>query len=239
VLIMRLPAARPVAFARSACLHCGTRLSGWDLVPLASFVFLRGRCRYCGQKIGLSHPLVEVAAVLVAVWAVLAESHPALLWTDCWLGWVLLTLAWIDWTDLLLPDVLTLPLLLAGLAVTIMRQPDALADHCLAAMLAYLAFQGVALGYRRLRGHDGLGGGDAKLIATAGAWCGLEALPFIVLGSALVGLVVALGLAVSGRVMTRRTQLPFGPCIALTFWLVWLHGTPADGLDRWFGWISG
>ena len=86
--------------------------------------------------------------------------------------------------------------------------------------LAYLSFQGLALAYRRLRGRDGLGGGDAKLIAAAGAWCGLAALPFVVLGSALLGLLAALGLALTGRTMTSTTRIPFGPCIALAFWLV-------------------
>jgi leader peptidase (prepilin peptidase)/N-methyltransferase len=235
VLIMRLPAGQPVVFARSACPRCGTRLQGWDLVPLASFVLLRGRCRHCGQQIGLLHPLVEVAAIGVAAWAELAAADPQWIWVDCGLGWTLLALAWIDWISLTLPDVLTLSLLLAGLALTLVRQPEALTDHCLAAALAYLSFQGLALAYRRVRGRDGLGGGDAKLIATAGAWCGLAALPFVVLGSAVIGLLVALGLAITGRGMTSRTQIPFGPCIALAFWLVWLQGGLVMALGQMLG----
>ena len=82
---------------------------------------------------------------------------------------IVLALAWIDWTDFLLPDVLTLPLVLAGLASTLTFDSNALTDHCLAAILAYLSFRGLAAAYRRLRGRDGLGGGDAKLIAGA-AW---------------------------------------------------------------------
>ena len=160
------------------------RLGAIDLVPLLSFAALRGPCRHCRQPIGRFHPAIELAATAVALWAVLADPEPERVWADCGLGWTLLTLAWIDWTDLLLPDVLTLPLLLAGLALTLAWDPDALADHCLASVLAYLSFQGLAFAYRRLRGWDGLGGGDAKLVAAAGAWCGLAALPFVVLGSA-------------------------------------------------------
>jgi leader peptidase (prepilin peptidase)/N-methyltransferase len=125
---------------------------------------------------------------------------------------------------LLLPDVLTLPLLLAGLALTLAEQPEALTDHCLAAALGYLSFQGLGFAYRRLRGRDGLGGGDSKLIAAAGAWCGLALLPFVVLGSAIVGLLAALALALAGQTVTSKTQIPFGPCIAVAFWLAWLHG---------------
>jgi len=179
--------------------------------------------------------MVELAAVAVALWATLADPDPGRVWIDCVLGWTLLTLAWIDCTDFLLPDVLTLPLLLAGLTLTLVRDPEALTDHCLATLVGYLSFQGLALAYRRLRGRDGLGGGDAKLIAAAGAWCGLAALPFVVLGSALLGVLAALGLAFGGRSMTSTTQIPFGPCIALAFWLAWLHGGQVDALIDWFG----
>jgi leader peptidase (prepilin peptidase)/N-methyltransferase len=230
VLIARLPHKRPVVFARSVCPDCGTALRGPDLVPLLSFLVLRGRCRHCRQQIPLSHLLVELAAVLVAVIAVLTEPDADRIWLDCGLGWTLLTLGWIDATEWLLPDLLTLPLLLAGLMVTYGLDPEALVDHALAAALAWLAFQGLALAYRRLRQLDGLGGGDAKLIAAAGAWCGVGLLPYIVLGSAGVGLLLAAGLAVAGRTVTARTAIPFGPCIALVFWLAWLYGAQIEML---------
>ncbi len=235
VLIIRLPACRPLAMARSACPNCGTTLGPIDLVPLISFLALRGRCRHCGEKIGLFHLMVELAATGIAILAVLGNPDTAQVWVACGLGWTLLTLAWIDWTDFLLPDVLTLPLLLAGLVLTLVWDPDALTDHCLAAAFAYLSFQAIALGYRRLRGRDGLGGGDAKLIAAAGAWCGTSTLPLIVLCSALIGLLAALGLALAGRSVTSTTRIPFGPCISLAFWLVWTQGTLADDLLQWLG----
>jgi leader peptidase (prepilin peptidase)/N-methyltransferase len=224
VLILRLPAGTPVAFARSRCPHCATNLTAIDMLPLISFAALRGRCRHCARPIGSFHPAIELAATAVAVWALLAEPGPARLWPDCALGWTLLTLAWIDFDTLLLPDLLTLPLLLAGLALTLATDPQALTDHCLAAVAGYLSFQGLSLIYRRIRGRDGLGGGDAKLIAAAGAWCGLSLLPFVVLCSAIAGLLAALGLALAGKPVTSTTRIPFGPCLALATWLVWLHG---------------
>jgi leader peptidase (prepilin peptidase)/N-methyltransferase len=179
--------------------------------------------------------VVELAAVAVALWAMLADPEIGRAWADCGLGWTLLTLAWIDCADLLLPDILTLPLIPAGLALTWAWDPAALTDHCLAAALAYLSFQALAITYRGLRGRDGLGGGDAKLAAAAGAWCGLAAFPMVVLVSALLGLLAALALALTGRTVTSTTQIPFGPCIALAFWLVWIHGSLAEDLMRWLG----
>ncbi|MBV8505667.1 MAG: prepilin peptidase [Acetobacteraceae bacterium] len=222
VLITRLPQGAPVVVSRSACPRCGTRLGVGELMPVASFLALRGRCRHCGHRIGWFYPAVELAALAVAAWACWAEVDPVWLWIGCGLGWTLLALGWIDLTSFLLPDMLTLPLLLAGLVVTVTLQPEALADHCLAALLGYGSFVGIGLAYRRLRGREGLGGGDAKLIAAAGAWCGLEALPWIVFGSAALGLLAALGLALTDHTVTPRTRIPFGICIALTFWMVWL-----------------
>jgi leader peptidase (prepilin peptidase)/N-methyltransferase len=235
VLIIRLPGGVPVAIARSACAHCGTRLRALDLVPLVSFLVFRGRCRHCRAPLGLYYPAVELAAAAVALWAVLVDDDLDRTWVDCGLGWTLLALAWIDWRNFLLPDVLTLSLVLAGLGATLTFDPDALTDHCLATILGYLSFRGLAAVYRRLRGWEGLGGGDAKLIAGAGAWCGLAAFPLIVLGSALLGLLAALGLALTGRSMTSTTRIPFGPFIALAFWVMRMHGALVENLFRLLG----
>lgn len=235
VLITRLPHGQPIALDRSRCPHCRTALGVPDLVPVLSYAALRGRCRHCGRGIGVFHPAVELAALALAVVAASVETAPGRLWIDCALGWTLLALAWIDQASLLLPDLLTLPLLLAGLAVTWLEQPMDVADHALAAALGYLAFQGLAWGYRRLRGWDGLGGGDAKLIAAAGAWCGLADLPWIIFWSAVFGLLVALAGAVRSGRLSARAQIPFGPCIAAAFWVGWL----LPGLPAWLTMLLG
>ena len=224
VLIRRLPAGRPVALARSACEACGATLAAQDMVPLASFAALRGRCRACGAAIGWFHPAIELAAVLVAAWAASVDHAPGLLWAGCGLGWALLALAWIDCEHMVLPDALTLPLVLAGLGVTWLAAPSAIGDSALGALAGYLALRGLALGYRRLRGRDGLGEGDAKLLAASGAWLGWAALPRVVLIGAVAGLALAGVQAARGRRPHGATALPFGPCLALGTWLVWLYG---------------
>lgn len=235
VLIRRLPRGEPVALARSRCERCGRALGSSELVPLLSYIALGGRCRTCRGRIGAFHPAVELAALAVALWAVLAApdpaAHPAALWADCALGWTLLALAWIDWEHMRLPDALTLPLVPVGLLATLWLgpgpDPDGATDHALAATLGYAGFRAVELLYRRLRGRDGLGQGDAKLAAAAGAWVGLDGLGPVVLIAALAGL--ATGLL---RAMRRPGTLgdtlgapvPFGPCLALATWVVRLHG---------------
>jgi leader peptidase (prepilin peptidase)/N-methyltransferase len=225
VLIVRLPTGEPVFLSRSACPHCGARLAPRDLVPLFSFVLLRGRCRRCGGAIGWFHPAVEIATTAVAGWAVLVDSVTGDLWINCLLGWTLMTLGWIDWRCMVLPDILTVPLALVGLAVTAIAQPEALVAHAAGTAAGYLSFQGIAWCYRAWRGREGLGGGDAKLLAAAGAWLGWEALPWIVLLAALAGLCAALLLRLRGVELRADTALPFGTALAASFWIIWLHGS--------------
>jgi leader peptidase (prepilin peptidase) / N-methyltransferase len=223
VVIRRLPEGRPLAGGRSICEHCGAALAPRDLVPLFSWVALRGRCRRCGAVLGWFYPAVELAALAVAAIAVAADGAP-LVWLDCLFGWWLLTLAWIDLRCWLLPDVLTLPLIVAGLAEAAFLDPADLADRTAAAASGYLALWVIAAVYRRLRGREGLGLGDAKLLAAAGAWVGLGALPQVVLLAALVALAAALVMALAGARLQASTALPFGPFLALAAWAIWLFG---------------
>ena len=115
---------------------------------------------------------MEFACLAIAAWAVLIAPDTQSVWLDCLLGWTLLALAWIDWKHMVLPDVLTLPLILAGFGATLLDAPEAISEHAAAAVAGYGAFRAIEIGYRRLRGREGLGQGDAKLLAAAGAWLG-------------------------------------------------------------------
>ena len=218
LLIRRLPAGQPVVLARSRCEACGHRLGPWELIPLVSVVMLGGRCRWCRGRIAPMHLVVELAFIAIAGWAVLAETDERLVWLDCALGWSLLTLAWIDWEHMVLPDVLTLPLVLAGLGATWLEEPSALGEHAAGAAAGYLAFRAIEIGYRRLRGRDGLGQGDAKLMAAAGAWLGLAPLPAVVFTAAMIGLAIAAGLRIAGQILHGGSAIPFGPALCAAIW---------------------
>lgn len=188
-----------------------------------SLAFTRGRCRYCGAAIGLFPAAVELGAIVVAMWAVAALPAEER-WVGCLFGWTLLTLAWIDVRSMMLPDVLTVPLLAAGLIFATWRDPEAAAGHAIAAGAGYLGLRGVAFVYRRLRGRDGLGRGDAKLLAATGAWVGLDLLPWELLLAAILGLLAAGAGRLAGKAISGQTAIPFGPFLALSAWLMWLYG---------------
>ncbi len=221
VLVRRLPTGGSIAWSRSRCESCGEVLRPRDLVPILSWVAVRGQCRYCSEPIGWFHPAIELACVMIALIA-LAVGGAERVWLDCIFGWWLLALGWIDWQSWLLPDVLTLPLALAGLAATLALDPGDLTDRALGAALGYLALRAVAALYHRWRGREGLGRGDAKLLAAAGAWVGAGALPQVILIAALAGLLAAGVLGFGGVRLTAHSALPFGPFLALAAWIVWL-----------------
>ena len=194
-----------------------------DLVPLASWLALRGQCRHCGARIGWFYPAVELAALAIAVVSVtVTRGYDA--WVAAALGWWLLVLGWIDWRRLILPDALPLPLIVLGLAAAWGLAPGELLDRVTGAACGYLGLWAVAWVYRRLRGRDGLGLGDAKLLAAAGAWVGAGGLPSVLAGAAIAALAAAGGMMLAGRRLDRHTALPFGPFLAAATWLVWLFG---------------
>ena len=221
VIVERLPEDGARLTGRSRCPHCGISLTVRDLVPLASWLATRGRCRHCGAWLGWFYPGVELAALAIAVLS-LAVDRGAEAWIDAVLGWWLLALAWIDWRHMILPDALTLPLIAFGLAVAAMLQPDVLWDTAVGAACGYLGLRAIAWIYHRLTGRDGLGLGDAKLLAAAGAWVGASGLPSVVAGAALAGLAAAGVPLLVGQRLDRHTALPFGPFLAAAIWLVWL-----------------
>jgi leader peptidase (prepilin peptidase)/N-methyltransferase len=222
LLVRRLPRGEPVGLARSRCEVCSRLLGPLELVPMLSYLAQRGRCRGCDAPIRPAHLAIELACLGVAAWSMLAEADPLRAWLGCGLGWTLLALAWIDWDHLLLPDALTLPLLLAGLGATWLLDPLALVGHAVAAAAGYLSFRAVELAYRWLRGRDGLGQGDAKLLAAAGAWVGLASLPLLVCIAAFASLTIITVLRLFGRPLDGATMLPFGPALCFGLWAMWL-----------------
>lgn len=222
-LAVRLPEGRPVVVARSSCPSCGATLGPQSLIPLLSWALQRGRCAACGGRISAFYPAIEITALGVAVWAASVFAGWLLL-ASCGLGWALLALAATDARRLLLPDVLTLPLIPAGLAVIYAIAPHALWTHALAAGAGWALFSAIAWLYRRLRGRSGLGPGDAKLLGAAGAWVGLAGLPSVVLLASGAALVWAVGSALRRGGLRAGKVVPFGPFLALGFWVTWLYG---------------
>lgn len=138
------------------------------------------------------------------------------------MGWLLLLLAALDLRHLWLPDWLTVPLGLSGLAANLAGIGPGIGAALIGAAAGFLSLALVAAAYRRVRGRDGLGGGDPKLLAAIGAWTGWEALPIIVVLAAALGLAAGVLWAVAGRGRLAALRLPLGVFLAVAAWPVWI-----------------
>lgn len=219
--LLRWPAGQSVLRGRSRCDGCARPLRPTELVPILSYYALKGCCRSCGAAISNRHFAVEVAAGLVAAVALLA--HPGMLGAVTALfGWWLLLIAALDAEHHWLPDRLMLPLLAAGLAAASVEFGSPLAPRLIGAAAGFLSLWATAILYRRLRGREGLGGGDPKLLAALGAWLGWPQLPFVLLGAGLLGLGAVAVRRLRGERIAATDRLPLGTLMALAAWPIWL-----------------
>jgi leader peptidase (prepilin peptidase) / N-methyltransferase len=176
-------------------------------------------------------PLLPATAALAALYALIATP---LLFADgvdrkfvalsCLLAGALALLSAIDLREYRLPDVLTLPLAGLGLVATPLLLAASPAWQLVSALIGFALMAGIGFAYHRLRGVPGLGLGDAKLLAAAGAWLGAQALPSVLLW-ACAAAIIAIGIrGWRTRSLSARTRVPFGPFLAFGTWLVWLYG---------------
>ena len=220
-LMIRWPRGRSVIAGRSRCDSCGVALGPRDLVPLLSYAALHGRCRRCGNSIDRRHIATELAAASIGLIALVAHPLPLAAIT-LFLGLWLLLLAALDVEHHWLPDRLTLPLIPLGLVAGWAGFGPPLDQRLIGAVLGWAVLFLIAAAYRRLRGREGMGGGDPKLLAALGAWVGVLQLPFILLGAGLLGLAAALLMRLRGETVTGASRLPLGALMAVTAWPVWI-----------------
>lgn len=219
-LILRWPAGRSVVSGRSACDGCHATLGPLDLIPLLSWAIQRGKCRQCRARIDPLHPAVEATSAAIGAIALAYAPSPAG-FALALLGWQLLTLGLLDARHYWLPHILSMILGLTGLALGGIAMAAIGVEATLTDRLTGGAVGGgglwlIGTAYRLLRKRDGLGGGDAPMLAAIGLWTGWMALPFILLLAALAGLAIA-AVRMAGQHDTggEPMRLPLGTLLAL------------------------
>jgi leader peptidase (prepilin peptidase)/N-methyltransferase len=219
------PPAYNLAVPRSACPDCGHPIGALENIPIVSYLLQRGACKACRKPISVRYPLVEALGGLLAAYAIWRFG---LTWKGgaaCVFLWMLIALTFIDFDTQLLPDNLTLPLLWAGLVANVFGLFVSLQDAVLGAIAGYLALWIVYWLFRLIRGKEGMGYGDFKLLAALGAWLGWQMLPLIILLSSVVGAVIGISLMVfKGR--DHSIPLAFGPYLAIAGGVALFFGPP-------------
>lgn len=207
----------------SMCPRCEHPIAWHDNLPLLGWLKRRGKCAHCQTPISAQYPLVELMGGLLAVAVVAlygATASALFIYAACL---TLLALAVIDFRTYLLPDILTLPLLWAGLLYQLLFQPIMLPSAVIGAMAGYLILWSFYWLFKLITGKEGMGFGDFKLLAALGAWVGWPMLPLLLILSAGIGAIV--GLVVQACSPHLRGQpLPFGPFLALAGWVCLLAG---------------
>ena len=201
---------------RSQCPACGHRITAFENIPVLSFLFLRGRCSACAAPISARYPTVELLTGALTIAAVLRFGVTPTAAAACLLIWSLIALTFIDFDTQLLPDSITLPLLWGGLLANLagLVPGVSLRDAVVGAIAGYVSLWTIYWLFKLIRGKEGMGYGDFKLLAALGAWLGWQMLPLIVLLSSFVGAIIGIGLVVfKGR--DHQIPLAFGPYLAI------------------------
>lgn len=223
VCIYRIPREESIVFPGSHCPQCGTKLKPLELIPVLSYLALGGKCRTCGERISLRYPMVELStAILVTLqFHLLGLGLPFLFFSLMTL--ILIVMTMIDYDHQIIPDGLTLILLVLGalylLTVVIPNQGFA---GLIPRGIGFLLGGGLFLLIAVASG-GGMGGGDIKLMAVLGIWFGWQQLLLLMMLSFISGAVISVGLLVL-KIKGRKEAIPFGPFIALAAYLTSLFG---------------
>jgi leader peptidase (prepilin peptidase) / N-methyltransferase len=229
VCIYRLPLGQSLVSPPSRCPKCERRLTWSDNIPIVSWVVLGGKCRRCRAAISMQYPLVELVTALAFVAVVwLTPLGPQLIARLAFVC-MLIVLFGIDLEHQLLPNVITLPGIVVGLIFSLVAPPG-WQSALIGVLLGGGVLYGIAEVYYRVRGEEGLGMGDVKMLAMIGAFLGWKAVLVTLVLSSFAGAIVGIGLMALQR-GNMKLALPFGTFLALGAFAAMLVGDP---LVAWY-----
>jgi leader peptidase (prepilin peptidase)/N-methyltransferase len=237
VCIHRIPADESIVRPGSRCPHCRRPIAWYDNVPFFSWLWLRARCRHCGAGIAARYPLVELAAAALAVLSVVVFGPTPHALVAFAFAAALVLITFIDIDHRFIPDEVSLPGILVGVAVSFLLGDPGPRDAVLGAILGGGVLWAVAWTYERATGVEGMGLGDVKLLAMIGAFLGWQAIPAVLIIASVSGSIAGFAVIFAPerraqrrrivrrlgwrallpyvRRAARRTELPFGPFLAL------------------------
>lgn len=214
----------------STCPHCQHSIRFYENIPVFSWLFLKGKCSQCKNKISARYPLVEISTALLSL--VIAQHYGVSLMT-CYaliLTWGLIALTMIDFDHMLLPDQIVLPLLWLGLLVNISNGFVPIEDAVIGAAAGYSSLFIIFWLFKMATGKEGMGFGDFKLFALFGAWVGWQLLPLLILMASVVGAIIGISLMLFKN-HQKGQAIPFGPYLAIAGWITLLWG---DIIWSWY-----
>lgn len=214
-LCRRWPEGRSITSGRSHCDSCGAQIAAFDLIPILSFLALKGKCRKCRSRFTVGTEFAGLCiGVLTALWFPPAQAFAAAIF-----GWFLLPLAILDYRHLWLPNALLVLLLLgAAIFAPLLISDITWMDRLIGGIAGFAILEALRQLYHVIRRKEGMGAGDPKLLGVLGVWLGWQLLPLTVLVASFVGLAVAL--LSSHRNESEPAEYPLGTFLALAAFIV-------------------
>jgi len=207
----------------SRCPKCDHRIGALENIPVLSYLLLKGRCSGCNTKIPLRYPAVEITTAILSVITALHFGYSPQTLAALAFTWTMIPLFLIDFDTQLLPDSITLPLLWAGLLLSLFNLFVNSQTSIIGAVAGYLSLWTIYQLFKLATGKEGMGFGDFKLLAAIGAWLGWQMLPVVILFSSVVGAVIGITLILfKGR--DHNLPMPYGPFLAAAGWISLLWG---------------
>ena len=214
VCIYRIPLEKSIIRPSSSCPNCGKKIRFYDNIPLISYLLLLGRCRHCHHPISWRYPAVEALTGLLSLALFIRYGLSFQYLLFLLFAATLVTISFIDLDHQIIPDVMSIPGIVAGLAAAFIPGNVSWFDSIIGIIGGGGTLFLVGLIYEKLTGKQGMGGGDVKLLAMIGAWMGWRSLPFVLLVSSLTGAIIgSIFLLMAGK--GYRVRIPFGPFLSL------------------------
>ena len=222
VCIYRIPRRESIVFPGSHCFQCNTKIKPADNIPILSYLFLKGKCRDCGFKIPIQYLLVEFLTPILFVLLYISSGFSINLVFFKYIIFISagLIIFFIDYNQQIIPDVISLPLIIIGIAVSFLPAIDITWKSALCgAVFSFVVFLVTAYVFKLFTGKENLGGGDIKLMTAIGSFIGIAGTIFTIFFSSVIALII---LILIGH--DRRKEFPFGPFLILGAFLYILAG---------------
>lgn len=230
VIIVRWPLEESIITPRSKCRSCNRQILNRDNIPILSWILLRGKCRFCGNKVSIQYPIVELVMALLFALMYLKTGISITLIEYLVFMFGLLTISVIDLKHMLIPDMLSIPGIFIGVLGSLLNPEREFLHSLFGVILGGGIFWVAGSAYYLVRKEHGIGGGDIKLLAWIGAVLGWASVPFVILFSSVIGTVVGLGVIIKTK-GGMKSMLPFGPFLALAAIVYILVG---EQLSKWY-----
>lgn len=215
VCIYRLPKDESVVFPPSHCPNCDYKIRFYDNIPIVSYLLLGGKCRSCKTSISLQYPAVELINGLLTLFLFI-KCGPTLTFLFLFLFCsALVVITFIDLEHQIIPDVISLPGIVIGFAVSFIFPWLGWKNSLIGILAGGGSLLIVAYGYQFLTKKEGMGGGDIKLLAMMGAFLGWRSVPFIIFVASLVGSIIGITLMFVQK-KDSKLAIPFGPFLAFS-----------------------